>query len=80
MKTETQVFQEVEAEMFDLIRSTVVFDVGRLFNMSLSDMTKLYFDAIQSGSSWATLSKAHARSIPKLMERINDSFLKLQSQ
>ena len=69
---------DVEAEMFDIIRSTVCFDMGRLFNPALANITDIFFAAADNGNSWATISKGYSKSLPKLMAKISNAFLAQQ--
>ena len=69
---------EVEAEMFDIIRSTVCFDMGRLFNPNLANITDIFFGAADNGSSWAAISKGYTKTMPKLIQKISDAFLAQQ--
>ena len=69
---------DVESEMFDIIRTTVCFDMGRMFNNELSAITDIFFGAVDNGQSWATLSKAYTKTLPKLMDKISNAFLALQ--
>ena len=69
---------EVEADMYDTIRTTVVFDIGRLFNQELGDMTDIFFRASGQGLSWKSVSAGYAKMLPKMLEKISDAFLSLQ--
>ena len=69
---------EVEAEMYDIIRSTVVFDIGRLFNPELGDMTDIFFKASGSGNSWKSVSAGYSKLLPKMVEKISNAFLALE--
>ena len=70
---------EVEAEMYDIIRTTVVFDIGRLFNQDLGDMTDIFFKASGSGNNWKTVSTGYSKMLPKMIEKISNAFLALES-
>ena len=69
---------EVEAEMYDTIRRTVVFDIGRLFNQELGDMTDIFFKACGNASSWKSVSTGYSKMLPKMLVKISDAFLALQ--
>ena len=69
---------EVEADMYDIIRSTVVFDIGRLFNQELGDMTDIFFKASGTGNSWKSVSAGYSKMLPKMVEKISNAFLALQ--
>ncbi len=69
---------EVEADMYDIIRTTVVFDIGRLFNQELGDMTDIFFRASGQGLAWKGVSAGYSKMLPKMLEKISDAFLALQ--
>jgi hypothetical protein len=69
---------DVEAEMFDIIRSTVCFDMGRLFNPDLANITDIFFGAADNGNSWATISKGYSKTLPKMVQKISNAFLAQQ--
>ncbi len=69
---------DVEAEMFDIIRTTVCFDMGRMFNNDLAAITDIFFTAADNGQSWASISKGYSKSLPKLMTKISNAFLSLE--
>ncbi len=71
---------DVEAEMFDTIRSTVCFDMGRLFNPDLNNLTDIFFKAADNGNSWATISKGQKVVLGKLIDKISNAFLAQQAQ
>ena len=69
---------EVEAEMYDTIRTTVVFDIGRLFNQEIGDMTDIFFRASGQALSWKSVSAGYSKMLPKMLTKISDAFLALQ--
>jgi len=50
------------AEMYDLIKSNVIFDLGRIFATTLGKPYAAYESAISAGTSWAIVVKANAKS------------------
>ena len=60
--------------MYDIIRAGIVFDFGRLFNDTLGNMSGQGSWGASQGTSWATASKPYARSLPKKLKEITDSF------
>ena len=64
----------VESQMYDIIRAGIVFDFGRLFNDTLGNMSGQWSWGASQGTSWATASKPYARSLPKKLKDITDSF------
>ena len=69
---------EVEADMYDIIRTTVVFDIGRLFNQELGDMTDIFFRASGQALAWKSVSAGYSKMLPKMLTKISDAFLALQ--
>lgn len=64
----------VDAQMFDLIREGVVFDLGRLFGIALNHPIDKLSDVIWSSGSWAAPAKAYTKmmnsGIKKLVEKL----------
>lgn len=69
---------ETEAEMFDIIRDSLDFDLGRIFAADLSNMSEMPSKAMTTGGSWATLSKQYNKSLSRQLTNITDSFIKQQ--
>lgn len=69
-----------ESEMYDIIRTTVCFDMGRLFNNSLAAITDIFFAAVDRNQSWTTVSAQYTNILPKYADKINKSFLDQQDQ
>lgn len=68
----------VEAEMYDHLRSTVCFDLGRLFNNQLSDITDIFFKAAANNNSWATAVKARQKILEKQVSNLAAKFAEQQ--
>ena len=53
------------AEMYDILRASVTFDIGRIFTDSMSSLTySLFRNAIINGSSdWASIYKNNESSL-----------------
>ena len=68
----------VESEMYDIIRSGITFDFGRLFNSSLDAMSDKWDNCCINGNSWATTSKVYQVTLPKKLKQITDSFKEIQ--
>lgn len=60
------------AEMFDIIRESVVFDFGRIFNDNFSSKTySLFRSAVVSGdTNWASIYNANAKSLSKMIAKV----------
>ena len=63
--------------MYDLIRSTVSFDFGRVYNNDLNALTySLFRNAIVTqNTNWASTIKSNEKSLGKLLERLTTSLL-----
>ncbi len=63
--------------MYDLIRSTVSFDFGRVFNNDLNGMTySLFRNAItQQNTNWASTIKANEKALGKMIDKLTQSLL-----
>ena len=64
----------VESQMYDLIRSGIVFDFGRLFNSSLGAMSDQWDNCAVGGASWASISTRMKKTLPKQLQSITDAF------
>lgn len=67
-----------ESEMYNIIRSTVCFDIGRLFNTKLADMTDIYFHAITGNENWKTTCTTNEKLVSRLLSRIVDDFREIE--
>ena len=70
----------VESEMYDIIRSGITFDIGRLFNSDLSAMSDNWANSIVNNSSWQAQAATYKKMLPKLLKKITDAFLALENQ
>ncbi len=63
--------------MYDLIRSTVSFDFGRVFNNDLGGLTySLFRSAIVSGNTnWASVMKANEKVLNKQIDKLTQALL-----
>jgi len=67
-----------DSRMYEIIKTTVCFDIGRLFNPSINDITDIFFAAVQSNSNWSTSVKVSQKTLPKKLQAIVDNFLKIE--
>ncbi|MCQ2428227.1 MAG: extracellular solute-binding protein, partial [Clostridia bacterium] len=67
-----------DSRMFDIIKKTVCFDIGRLFNPEIGDITDIFFAAVESNSNWSVKSKANQKILPKKIAAIVDNFAKIE--
>ncbi len=70
---------ETESEMYDIVRQSVDFDLGRIFAGDLSNMSELPSKAMTSGTSWASNSKIYKKTLSSQLKKITDSFQKQQT-
>lgn len=71
---------DIDARMFDIIRSSISFDIGRIFDQDLGSKQTLFRNAVKnnSASSWTRDSGLAAstitKSIKKLQPKLEGSF------
>ena len=65
------------ARMFDIIRTNINFDLGRIFSDSLSYMSEMPSDAAANGSSWATIMKQQQKALTRAMSTLNKALEKI---
>lgn len=65
------------AQMFDLIRSSAVFDFGRVFNDSMQSMTySLFRDAVSSGNTnWISTYQSKEKALDAALKKVVDALL-----
>ncbi len=69
----------VEAEMYDIIRAGIIFDIGRLFNGDLGGgMSDNWDNSVVNHSSWGAASAAYKKVLPKQLAKITEAFMKLE--
>ncbi len=61
---------QYETDMFEIIRSSVVFDLGRIFANDMAFMSELPSKAAVNNASWATTYGAYKGSLEKKLEII----------
>ena len=63
------------AEMFDVIRSSVVFDLGRIFSTNFKSPYGTFEDAISSGIAWTRAAAANKKNTwPKALDTLLEAF------
>ncbi len=67
-----------EADMYNIIRTTVCFDLGRLFNNKLNKITDIFYNAACDNKNWATVSSGMSKVLEKYIKNVATSFEKLQ--
>ncbi|MGM9641750.1 MAG: ABC transporter substrate-binding protein [Eubacteriales bacterium] len=61
------------ARMFDIIRETIFFDLGRILGDSLSYMSEFPSIAAAKSISWSTVSTQYKKSLGTCMKKLNKS-------
>ena len=64
------------AQMYDILRETLSFDIGRLFTMSFQKITFQKFrEAVGDGAQdWSTMMKTQTKMLDRLVGKFNDNF------
>ena len=65
---------DVAARMFDIARSAVVFDLGRILSNALSGPSGTWQSAITGSAAWTTTIKAQQKPWQKQLERLLQIF------
>ncbi len=66
---------ETEAEMYDVVRGSIVFDLGRIFSEDLSRMSEKPSISMTTAGSWAATSKQLQRVLTTQLKKITDSLI-----
>lgn len=61
---------DVASQMFDIVKSTVVFDLGRIFLRSLDAPFERWQGALSGNTAWLTLTKSSSRVWEKKLEKL----------
>ncbi|MBR7184206.1 MAG: carbohydrate ABC transporter substrate-binding protein [Clostridia bacterium] len=62
----------VNAQMYDIIRSTAAFDLGRIFSESLDTAQDYYTQALIYEVPWTSMSASLEKQLPKMLEKLVD--------
>jgi len=63
-----------ETDMFEYVRSGIVFDLGKIFSTELGTMSEMPSGCIVGNSSWSSCYKSYKNSIDKKLETIVENF------
>lgn len=67
---------DINAQMYDIVRGTVSFDLGRFLNKYLSNITDIFFGALVSNNnSWASTSAKYKKALDKTLGRLVDGII-----
>ncbi len=65
------------ARMYDMIRDGVTFDLGRIYGITLEDMTQtLYRNAMDDRSDWIRMKVVKTKLLNRLLEGVNAAYTK----
>lgn len=68
-----------ESEMFDLLRSTIIFENGRLLSQTQdSNMGPLFYGTVIGKKSWATVSRQEKGRLEIEIKKLSDLFADLE--
>ena len=68
------------ARMFDIVRESIAFDLGRIFSDILSFMSEMPSKAAATSSSWATMKAQYEKALKRSMSDLNKSLDKVLDQ
>ncbi|MBO7361725.1 MAG: hypothetical protein J6V48_11410 [Clostridia bacterium] len=66
-----------DSRMYEIIKSTVCFDIGRLFNPEIQDLTDIFFHAVENNTGWASVVKINKKILPNKLKAIVENFQKI---
>ena len=61
------------ARMFDIVRSSIAFDLGRIFSDILSYMSEMPSKAAAASNSWSSMKAQYERTLKRSMSDLNKS-------
>ena len=61
------------ARMFDIVRESIAFDLGRIFSDILSFMSEMPSKAAATSSSWSSMKAQYDRTLKRSMSDLNKS-------
>lgn len=65
---------EETSQVFDIIRSSITFDLGRIFGAKLDTMSEIFSKACISGSPWSSTVKTQNKILAKKLENLVNGF------
>jgi hypothetical protein len=65
----------ISGNMYDIIRSNITYDVGRIFSDSLIKQSTFRV-AVKNGAPWGSTAKMAAKGLDKTLVRLNKTLLK----
>lgn len=66
----------VNAQMYDIVRESVSFELGRFMNKYLSNITDIFFAAlVNNDANWGSTAAKYNKPLAKQMEKVVESLL-----
>lgn len=67
---------DVNAQMYDIVRESISFELGRFLNKYLSDITDIFFNQVTSTSpNWASTSERYRKTLTTQIEGVVEDVL-----
>ncbi len=66
----------INAQMYDIVRESVSFELGRFMNKYLSNITDIFFAAlVKNDANWGSTAAKYTKPLGKQMEKVVESLL-----
>ena len=69
-----------ETDMFEYVRSGIVFDLGKIFSLELDNMSELASNSIVGNTSWSSSYKSYVKSINNKLTNLVENFKVYQNR
>ena len=67
---------DVNAQMYDIVRESISFELGRFLNKYLSNITDIFFGQVMSKSpNWASTTERYRKTLTTQMEGVVEDVL-----
>ncbi|MBQ9995979.1 MAG: hypothetical protein IJP32_06380, partial [Clostridia bacterium] len=72
---------DINAQMYDIVRESVSFELGRFMNKYLSNITDIFFAALVSNDAkWGSTAAKYSKPLAKQMEKVVESILENEAK
>ena len=72
---------DINAQMYDIVRESVSFELGRFMNKCLSNITDIFFAALVSNDAkWGSTAAKYSKPLSKQMEKVVESILENEAK
>ncbi|MBO5257778.1 MAG: hypothetical protein J6C42_09800 [Clostridia bacterium] len=66
----------INAQMYDIVRESVSFELGRFMNKYLSNITDIFFAAlVKNDANWGSTAAKYSKPLAKQMDKVVESLL-----